>query len=205
MSLASSRLISNALKGKVRAVPLIVRSDRPFISLVCELVEQQVPDPGIWSLEIIDTDAAVASPLSVADRQLLIVGHRLDDRARRWLNKGVHGVVSTLDGIATLAEGVGAVRSGESYVSRNAARLLLDQWPRSSAETVELTITAREGQVLNHLVKGLTAKGMAREMEISLKTIEAHRSRLFAKLGVSTQAQAVRRALTDPSLSTFVD
>jgi DNA-binding NarL/FixJ family response regulator len=57
-------------------------------------------------------------------------------------------------------------------------------------------LTPREGQVLSLVARGLAAKQVARQLGISHKTVERHKTRIFAKLGVPNQAAAVSIALT---------
>jgi len=56
-------------------------------------------------------------------------------------------------------------------------------------------LSERQRAVLRLAAKGLTAKEIARELAISVKTVEQHKSRIFEKLGVPNQAAAVRVAL----------
>jgi FixJ family two-component response regulator len=53
-------------------------------------------------------------------------------------------------------------------------------------------LSARERQVLELLIQGESNKGMARALELSPRTVEIHRTKLLAKLGVRTAAEAVR-------------
>jgi DNA-binding NarL/FixJ family response regulator len=56
-------------------------------------------------------------------------------------------------------------------------------------------LTARERQVLSLVARGLAAKQVARQLSISPKTVERHKTRIFAKLRVPNQAAAVRAAM----------
>lgn len=56
-------------------------------------------------------------------------------------------------------------------------------------------LTAREREVLEHAAKGLHAKEIGRALGISTRTVEVHKTRLMAKLGVRNVAELVRFAL----------
>ena len=72
-----------------------------------------------------------------------------------------------------------------------------EQRLRRSAESDRLALlTAREREVLQHAVKGLHAKEIARELGISARTVEVHKTRLMAKLGVRNVAELVRFAIS---------
>lgn len=71
-----------------------------------------------------------------------------------------------------------------------------DQRLRRAAETDRLALlTAREREVLEQAVKGLHAKEIARALGISARTVEVHKTRLMAKLGVRNVAELVRFAI----------
>lgn len=57
------------------------------------------------------------------------------------------------------------------------------------------TLTARESEVLDLLVAGSSNKTIARELEISPRTVEIHRANMMAKLDAHHAADAVRLRL----------
>ena len=57
------------------------------------------------------------------------------------------------------------------------------------------TLTAREREVLDHLIEGETSKEIARAFGGSPRTVEIHRARIMEKLGARNVAEAVRIAL----------
>lgn len=56
-------------------------------------------------------------------------------------------------------------------------------------------LTTREREVAQHLVSGCTSKQIARVLQLSPRTVEAHRARLMRKLGAATQGELVARLL----------
>jgi FixJ family two-component response regulator len=61
------------------------------------------------------------------------------------------------------------------------------------------TLTARERQVLEHAARGLHAKEIAATLGISPRTVEVHKTRIMAKLGVRNVAELVRFVLAADS------
>ena len=53
-------------------------------------------------------------------------------------------------------------------------------------------LSAREREVLDWLVRGSSNKIMARELDISPRTVEIHRANMLTKLGASHSADAIR-------------
>ena len=97
------------------------------------------------------------------------------------------------------AEVIAAVRAtmkGGSYFSPPVAREIVEQLraPRRAAEPFRL-LSSREREVLHLIAEGLSAKEVAAELQISTKTVEAHRTSLMRKLGVRKATELVRYAL----------
>ncbi|NLC36023.1 MAG: DNA-binding response regulator, partial [Alcaligenaceae bacterium] len=59
-------------------------------------------------------------------------------------------------------------------------------------------LTAREQQVLERIVAGRLNKQIAGDLNISIKTVEAHRANIMEKLEVTTVADLMKIALTHP-------
>jgi FixJ family two-component response regulator len=56
-------------------------------------------------------------------------------------------------------------------------------------------LSARQRAVLERVLEGKPNREIARELAISLKTVEFHRARIMQKLGVRTAAELFRRCL----------
>ncbi len=57
-------------------------------------------------------------------------------------------------------------------------------------------LTLREMEVLNAMADGLSTKATARLLGVAVKTVENHKTRVFAKLGVHSQAQLIAERAT---------
>jgi DNA-binding NarL/FixJ family response regulator len=87
-----------------------------------------------------------------------------------------------------LLRGVRAAARGESPLDPKAASALLGAVADRRAATDELT--AREREVLALVARGLPNKLIARELEISEKTVKAHLTSVFQRIGVTDRTQA---------------
>lgn len=61
------------------------------------------------------------------------------------------------------------------------------------------TLTAREREVMSLALKGLSSKLIAKELSISHRTVEQHRSRLLEKLGVGSMTELLRLTMERPA------
>ena len=62
-------------------------------------------------------------------------------------------------------------------------------------ESLQEPLTAREQEVLEKMAEGLANKQIALELSISEHTVKFHLSSLYAKLGVSSRTEAVKRGI----------
>lgn len=75
------------------------------------------------------------------------------------------------------------------------ARVATLESTSASAHPARRSLTGREVDVLRLVASGMSAEEVARELAISAKTVENYKQRIFAKLSVQSQTQAVARAM----------
>jgi DNA-binding NarL/FixJ family response regulator len=85
-----------------------------------------------------------------------------------------------------LFHGIRAAARGESPLAPKAARELL----LARAERADPGLTERELDVLGLVRAGLSNKLIARRLEISEKTVKAHLTSIFQRIGVTDRTQA---------------
>jgi DNA-binding NarL/FixJ family response regulator len=98
---------------------------------------------------------------------------------------GAAGVVVKRPYVADLVLAVQAAGEGRSFISG----------VPSAKDGSQVQITARERQVLELMAHGYSNQAIGEKLNISVKTVEAHRARLFKKLGASNVADAVLLAI----------
>lgn len=110
---------------------------------------------------------------------------------------GVDGYVLKNGPASEVVEALRAVTRGGSYFSPPIAREIVEQLRSPNRRPPEpySLLSAREREVLHLIAEGLSAKEIAAELEISTKTVEAHRTSLMRKLGVRKATELVRYAL----------
>jgi DNA-binding NarL/FixJ family response regulator len=96
------------------------------------------------------------------------------------------------------ADAVRSVRAGGIALDPTHAAIVVAQWRegRQRANSEPGALTQREREVLGAMVDGLLTKAIARRLRVAPKTVENHKVRIFSKLGVRNQAQAVGVAIT---------
>jgi len=100
-----------------------------------------------------------------------------------------------------LINAVRAVHAGESVLHPSIARKVLNRFVPVPDEAVRQglveVLSKREIDVLKLATKGLSNQDIASELCLSLRTIQAHLSHIFNKLGVSSRTEAVVHALKE--------
>lgn len=99
------------------------------------------------------------------------------------------GVVAPEAPPEELAAAVVAVGEGLVVLPKDLAERVLQSPPM--VQDLDEPLTPREGEVLELLGRGLSNKLIAGELHISEHTVKFHISSLYAKLGVSSRAEAV--------------
>lgn len=94
---------------------------------------------------------------------------------------------------------VQVVRTGAFYMESDQARGMVEEL-ETLREVADRgpggeSLTPREKEVLRLLAEGLSARQMARRLELSERTINTHVANVYRKLAVSNRVQAVRQAI----------
>jgi DNA-binding NarL/FixJ family response regulator len=90
----------------------------------------------------------------------------------------------------TLDDALRRIWAGETVVDPELVRILLHSASRAGPLA---TLSARERQVLELMAQGLTDRGIAERLVISLNTVGTHVQRIFTKLGLPNTANDNRR------------
>lgn len=102
-----------------------------------------------------------------------------------------------------LLSAVRAVAAGESALHPSIARKVLERFSTVSNPTPpEDDLSPRELEVLRIAATGRTNKEIARDLDISPRTVQVHLANTFAKIGVGSRTEAVlygiKRGWIDP-------
>ncbi|HYC35962.1 MAG TPA: response regulator [Usitatibacter sp.] len=133
------------------------------------------------------------------------------DLQRSLIEQGVMAPVIFLSGHADVPRAVRAVKSGavdfiekpfdyrkivalaRESLERDAAARDRRAHARKAAQRLA-SLTQREREVLDRVVAGKLNREVAEELDISIKTVEAHRAKIMEKLGAGSLAELVKIA-----------
>jgi DNA-binding NarL/FixJ family response regulator len=114
----------------------------------------------------------------------------------RALRAGARGYVLKESAGTEIVQAVAAVCRGDRYLSPRLTGLLIDGLlaEHSPASPIE-SLSPREREVLHLTVTGASSADIGARLSLSRKTIDTHRSRVMAKLGVTDLAGLIRFAV----------
>jgi DNA-binding NarL/FixJ family response regulator len=181
------QIVSEAANG-IDAVPAVE-------SVTPDLVITDIALPGRSGIELI----GCLRQLRAAPRILVLTAHSSEEYIRAALSAGAHGYVLKDASRAELLQAVRTVLSGDTYLCASVTGKVVTGYLRPASETpspaaLEL-LTEREREVLSRVALGRSNKLIARELQVSVKTVEKHRANLMRKLTLHNTAALTRFAI----------
>ena len=138
---------------------------------------------------------AAAQP---ATRVLILTTFGLDDYVYEALRAGASGFMLKDAPPEEIAAAVRIVASGEALLAPAVTRTVIEEFtripPRAAPAAVPRAVgelTAREREVLDLLIRGLSNPEICRQLVISEATAKTHVARILQKLGLRDRVQAV--------------
>lgn len=118
-----------------------------------------------------------------------------DETVSSGLAAGARGYVPKSDANISLEAAISALSLNRSYFSSSISEVLLNSPTYERRRSRLECFTPREFEVAQQIVEGRCNEEIARQLKISLKTVESHRSAGMRKAGVRTADQLVRFAI----------
>lgn len=135
-------------------------------------------------------------------RIVLLTMYNDDAYLQQALRIGAQGYVLKQAADSELIAAIRAVQRGESFIYPSLTGQLINLYlkqttsAQQSAGEAQDELSPRENEVLRLVALGYTSQQVARQLGISVSTVETHRERLMDKLKLKGRAQLVRYALS---------
>lgn len=125
---------------------------------------------------------------------LMLSMHDKAEYVMQAIQAGARGYVLKDAPALDIIAAIDTVMSGGIYYSAGLARQLSKPMPPT------MLLTTREREVLRSIATGKSNKHIARDMNLSVRTVETHRLNIKRKLGIEGQADLIRFALEQSRL-----
>jgi two-component system invasion response regulator UvrY len=129
---------------------------------------------------------------------LIVTIHDEEQYGPRLLRAGAKGYVTKNEAPEVLLEAIHTVRKGDRYLSRKLEHMLALRLVNSSEDLSPVAkLSDRELQVLTGLAEGKKNREIAKELGLSVNTIDVHRARILSKLKLRNNADLTRFAIAN--------
>jgi DNA-binding NarL/FixJ family response regulator len=170
-----------------------------------QFVRERMPDVVLMDLNMPGRGglAAIAEivQLSAAIKILVVTMHKTDEYIYETLRSGVVGYILKESAHDELVDAIRRVLEGKIYVSPEVSQAVISHMvsaPRNSEpERNPLgKLSERELEVFRLVAEGYANKQVARQLNLSVKTVEKHRSNVMRKLNLRNAANLVSFAIS---------
>ena len=114
--------------------------------------------------------------------------------ALRVLRAGANGYLNKNLAAKVLIEAIRQVLTSGQYVSAKVAEQLVNAVKQPDGQPLHAILSDREDQVLRLIATGHTVGGIAKQLNLSVKTVSTYRMIVLRKLGLENNAQLMRYA-----------
>lgn len=130
-------------------------------------------------------------------RIIMLSMHDNAEHVYRALEAGAAGYLLKESAGAQVAVAVRAVHQGRRYLSDRVSEMVVSGYLRQQGAGSPLeSLSQRERSILQLIVDGHSNLEAARQLNLSVKTVETYRSRLMQKLGLKSVTELVKFAIS---------
>jgi DNA-binding NarL/FixJ family response regulator len=165
----------------------LIELHRPDLALL------DISMPKLGGLDV----AARVSEVSPSTRVIILSMHVDEQYVQKAIRAGASGYLLKDTGKTELEAAIHAVGGGTNYFSPAVSSHLVTGFQkRDRADPPDADLlTTRQREILRLIAEGQTTKAIARDLALSVKTVEAHRSQLMDRLDIHEIAGLVRYAI----------
>lgn len=167
------------------------------------LAEKLNPDIVLMDISMPELNGLIATAKlkrTLPDIKILTLTRHTDNAyLQELLQAGVNGYLLKQSASSELLRAIRVVSSGENYLDPKITGKVLAGYSetktRLRGEIRGEKLTGRESETLRHISLGYSNREIAEKMDISIKTVEAHKANALKKLDISTRREIMSYAI----------
>ena len=160
----------------------------------CDVVLMDIEMPGINGIEAVRMLKQEVPDVSVIIQTVF----EDEDRIFNSLKAGASGYILKTR-LKDLPEAIRETHAGGApmtpWVARKVLNMIYNSKETVKQPTVDYNLTAKEKEILSHIVNGLSYKMITAEMNVSYETIRSHVKKIYEKLHVASLTEVVAKAI----------
>jgi DNA-binding NarL/FixJ family response regulator len=161
--------------------------------------KRQKPDVVLLDISMPDLGGLEAIPeilkVHPNGKILVLTMHESGRMATRVLAAGASGLVLKSDAAHDLVRAVQSIERNQPFISPAVTTLIIGHLAKNSVPGPSPSVTPRELEVLRLLALGRTNKEVASALDLSVKTVDAHRFNIMRKLDLRTYSDLIQYAI----------
>lgn len=173
-----------------------------------ELIRTELPNLVLMDIAMPELGGLETLPRIVKNfpgtKVVILSGHVTEDYVSRALRSGASGYMLKNAATVELELALKSVAQDKIYLSPSISRIIINSYmERAGGVPGPLEqLTSRQREILKLIAEGKNTKEIASALEISIKTVEAHRLQLMARLDIhdvpGLVRYAIRNGMVDP-------
>jgi DNA-binding NarL/FixJ family response regulator len=166
-----------------------------------ELIKKKGPNVILLDVSMTELGGLEALPRIVKDfpavKVLILSAFANEEFVLRALRSGAVGYMLKDAAAEELELAIKAVAQGKTFLGPSISRTVVESYLQRTTGTQDLVeeLTARQREILQLIAEGKNTKEIASTLEISAKTVNAHRLQLMARLDIHDVPGLVRYAI----------
>lgn len=158
----------------------------------CDALLLDMTMPGRSGIELIRQIKAEIPRLPI----LILSMHKEDIYAVRALRAGASGYLCKDNAESQLETAIRKVAGGGLYINQAVAERLAEEMVGGNADALPHTrLTDREYQIFRDIASGLGVTEIGVRLNLSVKTVSTHKTRIMQKMGFANTAELIQYAM----------
>lgn len=189
-------------------------SDSPSIKIIGEaqnayeffnILKIQIPDIVLLDISLPSMSGIEVSKILSTDfpqiKILMLSMYTSEDFIFNALKSGIHGYLPKNTTRDELLLAINEIYLGSEYFSKSISNTILKSYVKSAkhgnkiSENKLSNLTNREREILQYIVEGIHNPNIAEKLNISIRTVETHKTSIMRKLDLTSTVDLVKFAI----------